>query len=250
MSFEPILVPQAPCSARLFQGSVDDWHATQREIARAEGYAAAVQEATQLMDAATDRLDRDREQALRELPAFALRFAQEVARHLIRTTIQSGGHDMEGMIRDALARSGVGRGACVVHVCPDDFQKLQGITFRKGTEIQLDPALPAGSVHVATPQGLLVRDINSCVRAAAEQIYKTMSGDKTPLPVVSPVPPAVPELKDIATTAQPGTDTQPDTDIVAPEPISPEVNEDTLVNLAEPDPNSSKDADKGMSEDA
>jgi len=250
LSFEPILVPQAPSSARIFQGSVDDWHAEQRELARAEGYAAAVQEASQLLDSATDQLDRDREQAIKELPAFALRFAQEVARHLIRTTIQSGAHDMEGIIRDALARSGVGRGACVVHVCPDDYQKLQGVTFRKGTEIQLDPALPAGTVHVATPQGLLVRDIDSCVRAAAEQIYKTMSGDKAPLPVVSPIPPAVPELENIATTEKPGTDTQPGTDIVAPELIGPDVNEDTLVNRADTDPSSYEDVHTGKSEDA
>jgi hypothetical protein len=231
LSFEPILVPQAPSKARLFQGSVDDWHAEQREIARAEGYAAAIQDAALQLDAATAQLDKDRKQALQELPAFALRFAQEVARHLIRTTIQAKGHDMEGMVRDALARSGVGRGACVVHVCPDDFVKLQGITLRRGTEIQSDSALPAGTVHVATPQGLLVRDIDTCVRAAAEQIYKTMSGHKTPLPVVKPMPPALPEPIAIATTEKPTVDSQPQPNLVAPELISPDMDEETLLNL-------------------
>ena len=248
MSFDPILVPKAPTKASLYQGSVDDWHAEQREVARSEGYASAVQDAVVRLDAATDQLDRDRLQALDELPAFALRFAQEVARHLIRTTIQAGEHDIEGMIRDALARSGVGRGACVVHVSPDDFHKLQGVTFRKGTEIQGDPSLPAGSVQVATPQGLLVRDIDSCVRAAAEQIYKTMPGHKTPLPIVKPVPPPVPEFKDIAKTKEPGTDTQIETELVEPELVGPDLDPDTLVNLAdhEPAPEAS-DAPEGAS---
>jgi hypothetical protein len=232
LSLDPILVPCAPKSAKLFDGTVDEWHAKQRETARAEGYAAAVQDAAFRLDAVATQLDADRAKALDELPAFALRFAQEVARHLLRTTIQSGGHDIEGMIRDALSRSGVGRGACVVHVSQDDFQLLEGIVFRKGTKVQSDPSLPSGAVHVSTPQGLLVRDIDDCVRAAAEQIYKTMPGHKTPLPVVKPIPPAVPKISDLLPIEEPSIDNQPGTDLASPVPVAPDVDEETLLNMA------------------
>jgi hypothetical protein len=233
LSSNPILIPKAPLAARLYDGSVDDWHAEQREAARAEGYAAALQEAAQRLDDATAQLDKDRLQALEELPGFALRFAQEVARHLIRTTIQAGEHDIEGMIRDALARSGVGRSACLVHISPDDMTLLEGVTFRKGTEVQGDPSLPQGSVHVSTPQGLLVRDIDTCIRAAAEQIYKTMPGRKIPMPVVKPVPPQAPKMQEpqaIATNDEPDTDSETGADLISPEPVHPELDDDTLRN--------------------
>ncbi len=219
MSLDPLLIPRAPKAARLFNGTTDDWHAQQREVARAEGYANAVQDAALRLDAATDQLDKDRAQALKELPAFALRFAQEVARHLLRTTIQAGDHDIEGMIRDALARSGVGRGACTVHINPDDLEMLNGVVFRKGTEIQADQSLPAGTIHVSTPQGLLVRDIDDCVRAAAEQIYKIMPGHKTPMPQVKSIPPALPPMEDTAEALSAGElcvevpTSQPDLDL-------------------------------------
>lgn len=253
MSLELISLPRPPRDFKLFDGTPDEWHDHQRELARAEGYAAAVQDAALRLDAATAQLEIDRAQAIQELPAFALRFAQEVARHLLRTTIQAGEHDIEGMIRDALARSGAGRGACEVHVHPDDLAQLDGVVFRNGTEVLGDPTLPAGTVHVSTPQGLLVRDIDSCVRAAAEEIYKTMPGHKTPLPVVKPVPPAIPpgmDTQNIAEVRIPGGTPKNHGELIAPELIAPDLNEDTIVNQVDDfGPDEGPRADQSTQED-
>ena len=133
------------------------------------GAAGAFEEAAR-------RLDADREEAVEALSAFATRFACEVARHLLRQNIKDQAHDIEAMVRSTLAEAGVGRGKCVVHVNPSDAATLEGVPFRSGTTIEPDGSIPPGSVQVETPRGLLVRDVDDCIRHAADRIYGDLRG--------------------------------------------------------------------------
>jgi len=44
--------------------------------------------------------------------------------------------------------------------------------LRSGTTVKADPAVRPGDVHVRTDQGLLVREIDACVRAIGERIRR------------------------------------------------------------------------------
>ena len=75
------------------------------------------------------------------------------------------------IVRDTLSASGVGRGACVVHVHPRDAERLRGVPFRSGTEIEADPEVAEGDVHVTTPHGLLVREIDELLLAVRSRLH-------------------------------------------------------------------------------
>jgi flagellar biosynthesis/type III secretory pathway protein FliH len=182
LSRSPILLPRPPKGARLVErdlsGWIEDLVAAREAVARAEGYAEALATAAGALDESAVRLDRDREQAVEDLSAFATKFACEVARHLLRLNIEEQAHDIEAMVRSTLADSGVGRGHCVVHLNPLDVEALAGVTFRSGTELEADPGVPHGSVQITTPRGLLVRDVDDCIRHAAERIYGELRGTR------------------------------------------------------------------------
>jgi hypothetical protein len=62
----------------------------------------------------------------------------------------------------------------VVHVNPVDAERLADVPFRAGTELEADPGVPAGSVHVTTPQGLLVRDLDQALGSIREHLLGSL----------------------------------------------------------------------------
>jgi len=177
------MLPRPPRGFRLVERDlgtwIDDEVAAARAVGHAAGYAEAMAGAAGAFEAAARRLDADREEAAEALSAFATRFACEVARHLLHQDIKDQAHDIEAMVRATLAEAGVGRGKCVVHVNPADAKTLDGVSFRSGTTIESDDNIPAGSVQVSTPRGLLVRDVDDCIRHAADRIYSDLRGSST-----------------------------------------------------------------------
>ena len=137
---------------------------------RSEGERAALEAAAGALLGAVERLDAAREAAREGIAHTAVDLAVEMMRTLLRVEIPAGRYDLEGMVREALSFSGVERARCVVHLHPADAARLEGARFRAGTTIEADEGVSRGSVHVTTPQGLLVRDLDEAVRSIAERL--------------------------------------------------------------------------------
>jgi len=168
----------APSVVRIAPGSrAEAWErvalareARARAAGRREGECAANESAAAALSSAAERLDAARESARDGLAHTAVDLAIEVVRTLLRVELPAGRYDLEGMVREALSFSGVDRGQCVVHLHPADAARLEGVRFRSGTKIEADEGVSRGSVHVTTPQGLLVRDLDEAVRSIAERL--------------------------------------------------------------------------------
>ncbi len=136
----------------------------------AEGGSIAARAAAARLDAAVEHFETARLEQETEATEFALRFAVEIARHLVRKEIAAGTHDVERIVRETLSQSGVDRGQCVVHLSPEDHATLHGVAFRSGTRLEADPTVARGDVHVTTPQGLFVREIDTILRSLLERL--------------------------------------------------------------------------------
>ncbi|MBL4769605.1 MAG: hypothetical protein JKY61_00280 [Planctomycetes bacterium] len=149
------------------------------QAARQAGFQAGMLEAHQnaakAMDSAVDRLDQAREQALDALSTSTVELAVEIARQIVRIEIQAGNYDLERIVRGALSQSGLGRGQAVIHVCPSDYKRLEEVTFRNGTEVEVDTTLEPGDVHVQAAQGLLVREVSECLASVREQLLEDLA---------------------------------------------------------------------------
>lgn len=154
-------------SARLLE---EHWLAVHEQGRRDERSAHAA-----LLDAAAERLDAARERAETELAPFACELALAIASEILRVEVDAGRYDLERIVRETLAASGVGRGNCVVHLHPKDHEALSGIPFRSGTVLEADPEVALGEVHVTTPQGLLVRELPALLEAIALEIQEGLA---------------------------------------------------------------------------
>lgn len=174
-----ISVRTAPLAARVAAGPFDealDRYVARRVAAAREQGAKDARETLGIdLDGAVERLDAAREEAARRLAHTSVELAMEIARCLLRVEIPAGRYDLEAIVRDALAHSGVGRGRCVIHVHPTDAETLRDYPWRSGTEVEADPEVARGSVHVTTPQGLLVRDIDNALTAIRDRIQGDLS---------------------------------------------------------------------------
>jgi flagellar biosynthesis/type III secretory pathway protein FliH len=164
-----------PTAARLIEGGLEEaleaYVVARERRAQEAGRLAARAGAFAALDAAAARLDHAREAALEGVVHQTVDLALEIARTLLRCELPAGRYDLEAMVREALSFSGVERGRCIVHLHPDDVGRLEGATFRAGTQLEADPGVPRGSVHVTTPQGLLVRDLDEALRAIGERLH-------------------------------------------------------------------------------
>lgn len=124
------------------------------------------------LDALLERLDAAAESAQEELAKTSVELAVEITRLLVGMRVEAGEYDLESIVRGALADSGVGRGACVVHLNPDDHEQLADVLFRSGTALEADPNLPRGDVHLSTPRGLLVREMDATLTTIREQLLE------------------------------------------------------------------------------
>jgi flagellar biosynthesis/type III secretory pathway protein FliH len=109
-------------------------------------------------------------EAVEKLAYTSVELALEITRCLLRAEIPAGRYDLEAIVRESLSLSGAERGRCVVHLNPVDAEAIADVPLRSGTELEPDPNVPRGSVHVTTPQGLLVRDLEEAVKSIGERI--------------------------------------------------------------------------------
>jgi flagellar biosynthesis/type III secretory pathway protein FliH len=131
--------------------------------------------AARALDLACQQLGTARENAPAQIAKSAVELAVEIARTIVRSEIDSGRMGLEQMVREALHASGVGRAACVVHLHPMDAAALADVKFRAGTEIEPDEAVQRGDVHVSTPQGLLVREVQDALRSVRERLLAELA---------------------------------------------------------------------------
>ncbi len=178
-----IAVAAPPSDAQVQAGSLDQLdrrlRAEDRDGAYAKGFQDGVRQAQEqaagALQAAVERLDAAREQALEQLTAASIELSVEIARQLVQVEIQAGHYDLERIVRMSLAHSGLGRGAAVVQVSPEDHQRLSHVTFRRGTEIVPNTGLESGDVHVESPNGLLVREIETSLSSIREQLLEDIA---------------------------------------------------------------------------
>ena len=173
-----IALPCAPRALRVVEGSEGQlrrrWSATELAAAHARGVEEARAELAGVLDRALEEIESLRESAVVRLAQDATTLALEIARELVRCEIRAGRHDIERIVRETLGASTVGRGTCVVHVHPHDAQRLERVHFRARTQIEPDPSVPEGDVHVTTPQGLLVRDLEHTLDAIGERLRQEL----------------------------------------------------------------------------
>lgn len=157
--------------ARLLREAHARGHAEGRDAGALE---AAAQGAARLQDAA-GALEEQADQLRTQAAATALELGLVIARELVLKEVARGEHDLEAMVRSALAEAGPGRGACVVHLNPADAAALVGVEFRAGTRIESDPGVRAGDVQVETAMGLVVRDLDACLQDLAVRLREELT---------------------------------------------------------------------------
>lgn len=177
-----IELQRAPSLVRLFAGSEAElrqhWKSASLEEAfesgRRAGEQATLGALSATLDAALAEIETLRETAVARLAQDASELAVEIARELVRCETRAGRHDIERIVRETLAASSVGRGACVVHLHPKDAARLERVHFRARTQLEADPAVAEGDVHVTTPQGLLVRDLEHALDTIGERLRQEL----------------------------------------------------------------------------
>jgi flagellar biosynthesis/type III secretory pathway protein FliH len=136
----------------------------------AAGEARAIAGAAGALTRAAEQLENASASACDDLAHDAIELALEIARTILRCSIDAQRHDMERIVRETLQASGVGRGNCVVHLNPSDATRLTDVVFRSGTTIESDPEVAPGGVHVTTARGLLVRDVEQALASIGERL--------------------------------------------------------------------------------
>lgn len=177
------VLPRPPAGVRVVDGTSEEFVARVRRASIDEAYARgladgerrALERGAGALDAAAERLDEARLKAQPELAQTAIDLAIEIARAVVRCEIAAGHHGIERIVRETLASSGVGRGACVVHVNPADAERLKPIPFRAGTVVEADPEVAPGDVHVTTPHGVLVRDADEVLAAVRDRLHAELT---------------------------------------------------------------------------
>jgi flagellar biosynthesis/type III secretory pathway protein FliH len=168
-----VRVAGAPVSLRVVDAAEvrarDEAEARGRAAGFAEGQALALSGAVRRLEAAAEELRLARELTADAVAVDATRLALAIAREIVRSEIDAGRYDIERIVREALAASGAGRTACVVHLNPIDVERLAGVPFRAATRLESDPEIAAGDVHVSTARGTLVRDVDAAMATLAER---------------------------------------------------------------------------------
>ncbi len=169
-----VRLPATPAAARVVDGALVAACAQAAARGRAaglvEGEARALAGAAGRLDAAVERFLETSEAAARGVAEDAANLAVAIAREILRVELDAGRYDLERIVREALQASGAGRSACVVHLHPDDLQRLQGVAFRSGTRLEADPEIARGDVHISTSRGTLIRDVDAALAAVAERL--------------------------------------------------------------------------------
>lgn len=151
------------------------WHA-----AHGRGGTDTVQSrrdsAVEALNGAHEALETARAELLPEVTRDTVWLATEIARHVLRTEMAEGRYDLEAVVREVLEASGAGRAPCTVHLHPDDAAALESARFRAGTTLEEDVEVQRGDIHVSTPRGLMVRDLDDAIEAIREAILAQSQG--------------------------------------------------------------------------
>jgi flagellar biosynthesis/type III secretory pathway protein FliH len=167
LSAERIVLHGPPSAARIVAGDLGAYRERRAfERGLAQGKAQALGRAAGALERAAAEL----EVAHGSASKLAVEMALEIARVLLRREAKAGNYDLEKLVRETLAVSGVDRGRCVVHVHPDDAKELEAVTFRAGTVVEADIAVARGNVQVSTPRGLLVREFEQALDAIGAEL--------------------------------------------------------------------------------
>lgn len=168
----------APRAVRIAEGGLEESFARLLESRERAAYlrgeqagrAAALAGAVKQLDEAAGRFAAAGAARDAALAADSVDLALAIGAELARCEIRAQRHDIEAIVRDTLAASGVGRGACKVHLAPEDAALLSGVAFRTATVIEADMDVPPGCVQVETPQGLLVRDVDAALASIGARL--------------------------------------------------------------------------------
>lgn len=126
------------------------------------------------LEAAGDQLAEAIDRAEESLSSDAIELGVEIARQILKVEIAARNYDLERLVRSTLGASDVKRGHCTVFLNPGDLEMIDGISFRRETELRGDASVPRGSVHVETPRGLLVRDPDAALEEIREQLLEDL----------------------------------------------------------------------------
>ncbi|MDP6370395.1 MAG: FliH/SctL family protein [Planctomycetota bacterium] len=152
----------------------DERLAAAREAGRLAGIEEAHGASASLIHTACDQLQAAQAQSIGQLSSDSVSLALEIVRQLVRVQLDEQRHDLEAMVRETLAQSQVGRGACLVNVSKADAALLAEVPFRAATRIEVDPDMCSGDVHVTTPDGTLVREIEPLLENLAQRLAKDL----------------------------------------------------------------------------
>lgn len=149
---------------------------SQREQAFHEGLQAGLRQglegAAARLEQAVEAIAAQREEAAASLNAAAVELAMGIAHAVLKREQLLGNYDMEGIVREALHASGVGRNPCSVHLNPADFESLRELNWRTGTQLEPDEGIAPGDVQVETGLGLLVRDSLTAMEAIRRNLLE------------------------------------------------------------------------------
>jgi flagellar biosynthesis/type III secretory pathway protein FliH len=182
LSASRIVLTRRPIGAALVEGGLDAWFAQRIAAERASAFAAGHAEGERLavaggagrLDTAVERLEAERQVVQEKLSSVAAALGLQVARALARAEVRTDRHDVERLVREVLASGNVGRAPCQVHLHPEDAARLAGTTFRAGTEIVPDVGVSKGDVQIATPQGLLVHELDDALSRLARRLEEEL----------------------------------------------------------------------------
>jgi flagellar biosynthesis/type III secretory pathway protein FliH len=146
-----------------------------RLAGQAEGHADALTQAAAALAQAVEALEMERESCAAELARASVELGIGIARRLVRTELAADQHDIEAIVREVLAATSEGRTSTRIHVSPADATRLADVPFRAATEVIADESVSTGSVRLATPQGVLVRDIDECMNTIAQRLTAEVS---------------------------------------------------------------------------
>jgi flagellar biosynthesis/type III secretory pathway protein FliH len=160
--------------AELCAHGAEEVRELERERARSSGERQGLERSAELLDRAVAELEAFAEGARASLARTAVELALEIARVLLRREIARGNYDLERIVRETLGAAAVGRGPCVVHLNPEDHERLSGARFRSGTRLERDEGVARGDVHVETSLGLLARDVDAALEAIGTRLSEEL----------------------------------------------------------------------------
>lgn len=152
--------------------------ALEQAQAELEARRAQLAQATAAVQAAAAELANLRERILAEAEEQLVELAVEIARRVIMQEIGAGRHEIDPIVREALARVSA-RDDVIVRLNPDDLARseLAAQTGDGPVAFRGDPSIPPGECRLETPEGSVVSEIETHLGEIAENLREAASAD-------------------------------------------------------------------------